>query len=136
MIIIKKLNEFNVPMKDLVNIYVLFIRSLLEQSCVVWHSSITGRESEDLERVQKICLRIILKDKYESYEQALKISKLKMLSERRTQLCIKFAKRCVKNENLSHMFPLNPTNNIETRNHERFYVQHCNTERLEKSAIP
>ena len=124
------------PVKDLVNIYVLFIRSMLEQACVVWHSSITEGESEDIERVQNICLKIILKDKYESYEKALQITKLKMLSNRRTQLCIKFAKRCVKNENLSYMFPLNPTSNIETRNHERFYVQHCNTARLEKSAIP
>ena len=95
-IILRKLFEFNVPVKDLVNIYVLFIRSMLEQACVVWHSSITEGESEDIERVQKICLKIILKDKYESYEKALEITKLKMLSYRRTQLCIKFAKRCVK----------------------------------------
>ena len=50
-IIIRKLFEFNVPVKDLVNIYILFIRSILEQACVVWHSSITEGESEDIERV-------------------------------------------------------------------------------------
>ena len=65
-IILKKLYEFNVPTKDLVKIYVLFIRSILEQSCVVWHSSITQEEESDIERVQKVSLRIIMKDKYES----------------------------------------------------------------------
>ena len=123
-------------MKDLINIYVLFIRSILEEACIVWHSSITEGESNDLERVQKVCLKIILKDKYETYEQALETTKLTKLSERRTSLCVKFAIKCTKNENTSYMFPLNPTGNIETRNHERFYVQHCNTDRLAKSAIP
>ena len=38
MLILNKLYEFNVPDEDMVNIYVLFLRSILEQSCVVWHS--------------------------------------------------------------------------------------------------
>ena len=56
-------------MKDLVLIYISYIRSLLEQSCVVWHSSLTEADSEKLERVQKVSLRIILKDSYECYDQ-------------------------------------------------------------------
>ena len=60
-ILLHKLFEFAVPEKDLVTIYVLFIRSILEQSCVVWHSAITKEEEVSLERVQKVCLRVILK---------------------------------------------------------------------------
>ena len=123
-------------MKDLLNIYVLYIRSILEQSCAVWHSSITEDESADLERVQKVCLKIILREKYESYENALHITELENLSDRRTQLCFNFAKKCVKNENMSYMFPLNSHGNMETRFHEKFLVQNCRTERLAKSSIP
>ena len=124
-------------MVDLVNIYVLFTRSILEQSSVVWHSSITEGESDDLERVQKVSLRIILKEKYESYDNALKITGLDKLSDRRTQLGLNFAKNSVKNDKVSSMFPLNPSGyNMVTRNPEKFHVQYCRTERLSKSAIP
>ena len=121
----KKLFEFNVPMVDLINIYILFTRSILEQSSVVWHSSITEGESDDLERVQKVSLRIILKEKYESYDNALKITGLDKLSDRRTQLGLNFAKNSVKNDKVSSMFPLNPSGyNMVTRNPEKFHV-HC-----------
>ena len=50
MMILYKLYEFNVPDADLVNIYILFIRSVLEQSCAVWNYSITEEEVCDLER--------------------------------------------------------------------------------------
>ena len=45
MVILKKLVQFDVPMSDLVLIYTLYIRSLTEQSSVVWHSSITKGET-------------------------------------------------------------------------------------------
>jgi hypothetical protein len=41
MIILHRLYGFNLPVEDMVNIYTLFIRTMLEYSCVVWHSSIT-----------------------------------------------------------------------------------------------
>ena len=41
----------------------LQIRSKIEQSAVVWHSSLTKKNKRDLERVQKSALKIILKDR-------------------------------------------------------------------------
>ena len=58
--ILRKLYGFGVPIQDLVNIYTIYIRSLLEVSCVVWSSSITHQEINSLERIQKVALRIIL----------------------------------------------------------------------------
>ena len=104
---------------------------------MVWSSSITEEETANLERVQKIALRIILKETYESYENALNVSELQTLKERREILSIKFAKNCVKNNKTSPMFPLNPSQcNIETRDRERYLVQKCKTVRLYNSAIP
>ena len=79
MIMIRKLSEFCVPMEDMLNIYVLYICSAAEQSCVVWHSSLTEEGHTELERIQKVALRIILQDLYESYENALKITNLQTL---------------------------------------------------------
>ena len=60
MIILKKLVQFDVPLGDLLHIYMLYIRSVIEQSAVVWHSSITKGEQNDLERTQKVALRIMV----------------------------------------------------------------------------
>ena len=76
MIILKNLFSFNVPISDLIEIYILYIRSVVEQSAVVWHSSLTKAEQNDLERVQKVALRIILKEQYSSYLDALDITGL------------------------------------------------------------
>ena len=53
-----KLYSFNVDVDDeeMVKIYVLYIRSILEQSCQVWHFSITQEEKGDIERVQKVAV--------------------------------------------------------------------------------
>ena len=69
------------------------------------------------------------------YEFALNLRGLKSLSERHTFLCKKFAKNCIKNVKMSHMFPLNQSN-LSTRHQEKYYVQPATTERLANSAIP
>ena len=69
--ILRKLYSFNVPLSDLILIYIIYIRCYLEQSCVVWHSSLTVEDSVKLERAQKVAPRIILKDDYVDYKSAL-----------------------------------------------------------------
>ena len=64
MTILRNLNTFHVPVGEMVNIYCLYIRSVAEQSSVVWSSSITSGEEYDLERIQKVALRVILKENY------------------------------------------------------------------------
>ena len=46
----------------------LYIRSILEQSCVVWNNSLTTENSKDLERIQKAT---VLGKQYNNYEEAL-----------------------------------------------------------------
>ena len=134
-ILLHKLFEFAVPEKDLVTIYVLFIRSILEQSCVVWHSAITKEEEVSLERVQKV----ILKQEYNNYDDALKRTNLQTLVDRREKLCLNFALKCTTHEKNKEMFPLNKTNHSMSssmRHQEKYEVQFSRTTRLGKSAIP
>ena len=126
-----KLVEFSVPMEDLVNVFILYIRSVLEQSCQVWHSSLTFDNLTDIERIQKNALKIILKDEYICYEHALT-----HLVERRDKLCLKFAKACLKNDNVKDMFPMNDTISQDVRDREKFKVTFAHTGRLKDSAIP
>ena len=82
MTIIRNLYEFDIPKEDLVLIYTMYIRSILEYNSNVWFSSITEEESEDIERVQSVACKIILKEDYISYEQALQNLNLQTLEER------------------------------------------------------
>ena len=54
---ITKLKYVGVSTEDLLEIYIIFIRSVLEYCCVVWHSSLTLEQQDDLECVQQVCLR-------------------------------------------------------------------------------
>ena len=80
--LLHKLVDFGVPHEDLVCIYILYVRSILEQSCQVWHSSLTLENFQDLERVQKNALRIILQENYLSYSNALDITGIPTLFEK------------------------------------------------------
>ena len=135
MIILRKLFDFDLPVEELVNIYILFIRSMVEYACVVWHSLITGEDSTGIERVQKTALRLILRDQYFDYASALEVTGLDKLSERRTQLSLSFARKCLRNKKTANLFPLNKKS-VNTRPHEKYYVTPAHTERLAKSAIP
>ena len=97
MTLLQKLFGFTVPIEDLVKIYILYIRSVVESSAVVWHSSLTQGQELELEQVQKVALRIILKEEYVSYDNALDLCSLQKLGDRRNQLCYNFAKKCTKN---------------------------------------
>ena len=131
---LRKLCEFKVCKKDLIQIYILYIRSIVEQSCVVWASALTEQQKTDIERVQKISLRIILREDYRTYMNALQVTQLPSLSERRDKLMLNFALKCVKNDKTSKMFPKNSPR--KTRSIEIYKIPHANTERLKKSAIP
>ena len=112
----------------MVNIYVLFIRSVVEQSCVVWHSALSEDDHIALERVQKAALRIILDCKYTDYSSALFLTNLDTLQSRRKYLCLKSAQKCVKTGKLSDLFYIN-RKTVNTRPHEKFHVTRPKTAR-------
>ena len=109
----------------------------MKTSAVVWHSSLSDGNRKSLERVQKAALKIILKNHYNSYEDALKILKMESLEDRRARLCLKFAKNCLKNSKMKKLFPLAQVQHVmKTRSKEKFEVYYARTKRYRKSAIP
>ena len=76
-------------------IFVLYIRSILEHSFQAWNFNITEEESMDLERVQKVACKIILQDNYICYDNALETLDLNTLKDRRHLFCLIFAKKNV-----------------------------------------
>ena len=90
--------KFTKERNDLKSIFITYIRPILEQSLVVWHSSLTCENSADLERVQKGAIRLIMGTKFDNYEKSLDLLRMKKLSERRTILSLTFAKRTLTNK--------------------------------------
>ena len=122
---------------DLKKIYLTYVRSILEQSAVVWHSSLSAKNTRDLERVQKVAVRVILGKNHTTYKEGLKNLNLEDLSKRRKGLCLKFAKNCLKNEKVRSIFPKNITNHkMKKRNTRKYQVNKANTKRYQQSAVP
>ena len=134
--LLRKVASFGTNYEELTNMYILFVRSLLEQSATVWHSSLTEDNKSDLERVQKTALKVILGERYKSYQQALNLLCLETLNDRRESLCLTFAIKSSKNPKTKQMFPKNEkSHTMGTRKCEKFKVQHAHNDRLKNSAI-
>ena len=52
--LLRKVAKFTTSIDDKKEIYISYIRSIFEQSCEVWHSSLTQENENDLERIQKV----------------------------------------------------------------------------------
>ena len=134
--LLRKISSFGASCYELKNIYVLYIRSLLEQSCTVWNSGLTEESSQDLERIQKTALKIIMQEEYISYENALNKIDLENLVDRRESLCLQFANKCLKNDKMKNLFrESNKVHQMKTRFEEFYEIDHAKTGRLMNSPI-
>ena len=132
--------SFGATREEMVHLWILYCRSTIEQSAVVWSSSLTEENKADLERTQKAFAKLVLKNEYtdeeNAYENALLLLNIQSLEQRRNELCLRFAKNGIKNKTLDDFFPENVSNHpMTTRNHEPFQVLHANTERMKSSSI-
>ena len=95
------------------------------------------KNRNDLERCQKTSLRLILGPKYENYEQALKYLHIDTLDQRRDKLCISFAKKCIKLNNMKSLFPiLKRKHDMETRMNTKYVTNKAKSEKYKMSAVP
>ena len=106
LLLLRKSAEYTKNKEDLKTIYIAYIRSLLEQSSVIWHNSLSQDNITDLERVQKNSFRIIMGKDYGDYKKTLSYPNLETLDERKKHLALKFAINCKNNERTKKLFPL------------------------------
>ena len=129
---IRKLQKASISPKDIIHFFNMKIRSVLETNCPVFHPMLTQEQSDDIERPQKILLKIILQENYTSYSQACKFFDIKTLKERRTQLSLKFALRILENAKFHNFFKPN-INMKNVRHQEKFQVPFARTSRYQNS---
>ena len=105
--LLTKLKYAGVCTKDLLETYALFIRSRAEYVSVAFHSSLTKKQEKAIERIQSTCLKVILGEKYKNYDDALKVTGLNTLKQRREEKCLAFSLKCLKHPELKRLFPRN-----------------------------
>ena len=71
----------------------------MEMAVPVWHSGLTCQQTKDIERIQKLAMKIILQDNYISYQLAYITFSTQTLELRRLKLCSKFSAKTFKSEN-------------------------------------
>ena len=83
-----------VPPADLMKVYDSLIHSILEYSCKVWSYAISRYLLEELKKMQKCAMHIILPG--HSYDEALQLANCTRHSDRRNKIFIKTLHKIVK----------------------------------------
>ena len=117
----------------LYDVYCKEIRSLVEFAVPVWHPALTLKDSKMIERIQKVAFRIILGERYISYEFSCQNFNTTTLENRREKICKSFATKNLKSKN--SFFSL-VQKNVNTRsNVNKVREFKCRTERKAVSHI-
>ena len=103
--LLRKVWSFGSNPIEMVHLWKVYCRSVLEQSCVLWDSSLTEENRGDLERTQKTFCKLVLEEDYQNYNNALKILHLQTLDQRRKILTLKLAETGIKNGTMNDLFP-------------------------------
>ena len=120
--LLRKLKLLDLDLELLLDFYLKEIRSILEYGAPVWHSGLTRKMSEKIERVQKLCVKIILCDfsRQTSYTVACTLLGIEPLYLRRTELCIRFIQKTSLEPKHADMF-LKSENTHNTRQETTTY---------------
>ena len=130
------IRSYSASTNNLKKIHFSYIRNIPEHSFVVWHSSLSIENSEDLEGSQRSAVRIILQNNYLSYEKALSYLQIDKLSDRSEKLCLRSSEKCLKNAISIGMFPKKKNQHqMKTRQHQKFEIQFARTSRLQSSPL-
>ena len=129
---LRRIRELGGSTSDLLTVYKLQIRCLAELACPVWNGALTRNDTDRLERIQKNALRVILGDKYLTYDNALQLVDIPKLSDRRYLLCVKFAKKTARNMKYSAWFPKTAKKTKSSKKYKEPFVR---TTAYEKSPI-
>ena len=132
--ILRRMLKLDLDVYQMFDVYTKEIRSILEMAVPVWHSGLTNQQTMDIESIQKVAMRIILKDKYINYPLACQTFSTMTLADRRTKLCSKFASKNFESKN--SLFTSVGTS-VDTRQRSDLAKEYkCNFGRFFKSPLP
>ena len=131
---IRVLKRSGVSPDDLVKIFCVTIRSVLEYACEVWHPGLTRGQSSKLESIQKRAMRMIFPSV--QYLEALDAVHLPTLAARREEACRTFFLNMTKPDHkLHHLLPTSWTSSHHFRTTSTYPFPKLRTCRSRQSVI-
>ena len=129
---LRQLKRFRVASKELTVFYTTCIRPILEHACPVFHRALPEYLSDELERIQRRASKIIHSDL--SYSEALKVSGLQRLHERRESIRTRLYHEVTNNpcHKLHSLLPKRNDCKYSLRNKRTFVVPRCMTDHCKK----
>ena len=135
---LKQLKRNSVNSADLLYFYVSAIRPVLEYACPAWHSSLTQKLSNCIERVQKRALVIIFGSRTDVYEDYCVQLGISTLFERREMLSKQFFKSMLSPSSCLHYLLPEPRDSTiidKLRNSTQYSADTARTDRFNKSFV-
>ena len=131
--ILRHLAHCGLTKPDLLRVYQSVILPCHDYCSVVYHSSLTTLQSDQLERLQSQALKSIYGYEH-SYRSLLQLTGLKSLRDRREARCNKFAVKAASNPRYAHWFP-RAEQRRALRNRPLFAESRAKTKRLFNSPL-
>ena len=131
---LRQLKRSKVSVKNLLTVYVMYVRPTIEYACPVWYSGLSKAQFVTLERLQKKAFRIILAGSVKPYKDICQEYGLPTITDRLEQLFLNFGKTLLDSKTYRHWLPQNRNNNL--RNSNKMCTLRCRTSRYKNSCIP
>ena len=141
---LRRLKKLGATQSEMIDVYYKQIRCILELAVAVWTPGLNKGESDQIERVQKCALHVIMGDNYQNYDHAAQLLEVDKLSQRRVQLCLNFARRLENHPKYSTWFhpaeevqpPYIKTRSEKTLVQSKYTPVPYRTDRFSRSPLP
>lgn len=133
---LRLLKKVNMSTDDLFYYYQSVIRPVTEYACVVWHSSLTQGQSQQLETIQRRAIKIIHGNNNADVSRSLEV--IPTLSDRREKLTRQFFYSLLNPSSCLHeLIPAERDNELTTRlrHYRQYSPPYARTERFKNSTI-
>ena len=135
MYVIYQLKRAGINQIDLVSIYVYVIRPVVEYACPVWQTNLPKYFSDNIEIIQKRCLKIIFPGF--TYEDILQMVNIPTLHDRRNAICKAYFGRMRRGDHkLNKLLPDTRMVSYALRSFNELPVPMAKTNRYKNSLIP
>ena len=101
---LRRLKGMGATVEDLKDVCIKQVRRVLEFAEPAWNGDLKHDDKQNIERVQRTALHIMLGESYHNYTTALDTVGLESLHARRHNLCLKFARKSTKHPSQSKWF--------------------------------
>ena len=127
--LLRRMKSLKLDSEFILDYYLKEVRSLAEQGVPIWNSGLNKSQVKEIEKIQKVALKIILGQQYESYKSACVRFGLQKLSVRRLEISTKFAIKLYNSKRCEQFFTP-AVRNVNTRSDVPLLLEDmCNTRR-------